>query len=98
MSRTSSSPSDLARIDKRIQERRLRSEGKAFEQAVRKSAERLPDLEERILLREAEELEGFQRDFLAEKKLREQRIAKQIRSGEQRPSPQAEPLPGDTHD
>jgi hypothetical protein len=97
MSRSNESD-DLAGVDKRIQERRRRAEGKAFDQRRRKAAEKLPDLSERILTREPEELEAFQREFLAEKKLREQRIAKQVRTGEPRPSPQAEPLPGDTRD
>ena len=97
MSRSNESD-DLTGIDKRLQERRRRAEGKAFDQRQRKVSDKLPDLTQRILAREPEELDAFQREFLAEKKLREQRIAKQVRSGEPRPSPQAEPLPGDTHD
>jgi hypothetical protein len=97
MSRSTESE-DLTHIDKRIQSRRLRAEGKPFEQRQRKAAEKLPDMQSRILAREPEDLDAFQRELAAEKKLREQRIAKQVRLGESRPAPQAEPLPGDTHD
>jgi hypothetical protein len=89
---------DLSNTDKRLQERRLRLEGKPFEKQQRASMERLPDLGQRVAPREPEELEAFSREFLAEKKLREQRIAKQVRSGGERPSPQSELLPGDTRD
>jgi hypothetical protein len=92
----SHNPQQLRTMDKRIQERLLRQQGKSFTEQVRSASGSLPDLGERAPTRTPEEVEAFTRDLGNEKKLREQRIARQLR-GEVR-TPQAELLPGDTRD
>jgi hypothetical protein len=89
---------NLASTDKRILARRVRNEGKQFEDDVIGANRKLPDLGNRVAHREPEDLESFQREIQNEKKLREQRIAKQMRAGAERPLPQSQPLPGDTRD
>jgi hypothetical protein len=93
-----SQSNDLAGTDKRILARRIRNEGKPFEDDVLGATRKLPDLANRVASREPDELDSFQREIQGEKKLREQRIAKQMRAGAERPSPQSQPLPGDTRD
>jgi hypothetical protein len=94
--REANAPQQPASLDKRIQQRLLRTRGKAFAEELTAAAARLPDLSGRVLPREGEEIEGFARDLANDKKLRDQRISRQLR-GESR-APQAELLPGDTRD
>jgi hypothetical protein len=94
--RETNAPPQLLSTDKRLQQRLLRTGGRALTDELAAAAARLPDLSERVHGRDAEETEAFTRDLTSDKKLRDQRIARQLR-GEVR-APQAELLPGDTRD
>jgi hypothetical protein len=105
MARQEASPRDASgaqlatmdKMDKRLQERLLRLRGKRFTDELIGRVEQLPDLQSRLYVRDGEEVEAFARDLASDKKLRDQRIARQLR-GEGARAPQAELLPGDTRD